>query len=153
MDDVAIPHAAEALVGTQAPSASWYRFFEGVQGFINTLQRNTTAGLATKPGKSQVVSASWTFQFPEDGTVVLLLGSGFEWTITGTRTITAAGTSTVTLNVDGDGLEANAASTSLDEQEQNAEVAATDVLSVTFADTSGDCERLCLPVEGTRVLD
>jgi len=105
---------------------------------------------------TQTVCCSWTFKYPDDETVALILNAKFAWTITETNTITEVGTSTVTVDINSTPLggASNSASTSLNTQTQSSAnvVALTNQINVTFASTSSDCENLCLTIYGTRVL-
>ncbi len=105
---------------------------------------------------TQTIAASFTFKFPEDETVALILNSQFTWTITQTDTITEVGTSTVTVKIGTTALggSSNSASTVLNTQAHstNNSVASTNQVNVTFASTSSDCENLCLTIWGTRIL-
>lgn len=116
-----------------------------------------TKGGANLAIVTQTICASFTFKFPEDETVALILNSPFAWTITETNTITEVGTSTVTTKIGTTALGggANSASTSLNTVAQASanSVALTNQINVTFASTSSDCENLCLTIVGTRVLD
>ncbi len=115
----------------------------------------------TKAGTSvaivtQTVGASFTFKFPEDETVILILNAAFAWTITQTNAITEVGTSSVTTKIGTTALGggANSASTVINtvNHSTNNAVAVTNSIAVTFASTSSDCENLCLTIWGTRTL-
>lgn len=129
---------------------------------VITANTGTFATTLTKGGANlaivtQTICASFTFKFPEDETVALILNSPFAWTITQTNTITEVGTSTVTTKIGTTALGggANSASTSLNTVTRSSanSVAVTNQINVTFASTSSDCENLCLTIVGTRVLD
>lgn len=116
---------------------------------------NLTIGGEDVAITTQTVCCSWTFKYPDDETVALILNAKFAWTITETNTITEVGTSTVTVDINSTPLgAANSASTSLNTQTQSSAnvVALTNQINVTFASTSSDCENLCLTIYGTRVL-
>jgi hypothetical protein len=104
---------------------------------------------------TQTIGASFTFKFPENEFVWLILNFPFQWTITQTNTITEAGTATVTVVNGGVGsLTANSATTSINTQTQSSNnvVAVSGLVGVTFSSVSSDCENLCLTIWGTRVL-
>lgn len=102
---------------------------------------------------TQSVCCSWTFKYPEDETIYLIINSPFTWDIDATSTVTEVGTSTVTVSVNAGSLSSNSASTSQTTVSQSATVSLTGYVAVTFASTSSDCENLCLTIGGTRVLD
>lgn len=116
--------------------------------FANTL----TKGGAALALASQTIGASFTFAFPENGTVYLILNAQFAWTITSTSVITNVGSATVTGFILGvTSLSANSATTSVSSVAQSASVSAGNHIGVTFSSTSSDCESLCFTIWGTRV--
>ena len=160
MDDISIPNAAQPIAGDKTIDAAWYRALSKLSTFANSLQRSVgdqSDGLGTKATKTQTVCMSFNFAFPSDGTLTMLLSAEFAFTITKTVTLTKAGTATVTTKIGNTALggSANSASTSIDSQAHTTDnaVALTNVINVTFASTSSDCEGLCLTIWGTRVLD
>ena len=111
-----------------------------------------TKGGANVAIVTQTICASFTFAFPENGTVNLILNQQFAWTITLTVVITEAGTATVQVLNNGSGITSNSASTSRSSVAQNSAVAGNSDIAVTFSSVSSTCENLCLTIWGTRVL-
>lgn len=101
---------------------------------------------------NQIVAMSFTFKYPEDETLFILLNAPFAFTITNTTTITEVGTSTVTLDAGSGTTSPNSASTTQDSVAQSLLITSSGYISVTFASTSSDCENLCLTIAGTTVL-
>ena len=116
--------------------------------FSDTLTR----GGANVAIATQTVGASFTFKFPENETVYLILDAQFAWTITKTVVITEVGTATVTVTNNGSALSADAATTTQSSSVQSSAVALNSYVAVVFSAVSSDCENLCLTIWGTRVL-
>ena len=101
---------------------------------------------------TQTVGASYTFAFPENGTLFLIIVFPYAWTVTSTSAITSAGSATVTPLNSGSGMTALSATIGGTTVSQNSTIGVGGYLAVTFSSVSSDCTNLCLSLWGTRVL-
>ena len=111
-----------------------------------------TKGGANVAIATQSVGASFTFAFPENGSMYLIIEIPFAWTITSTAANTITGSATVALSNTGTPLNALSVTTSGTSVAQNSTVGVGGYLAVTFSSVSSDCTNLCLSIWGTRVL-
>lgn len=150
-DDIDIPLASEALTEPDLkPAPSWYRIFKAWATAFN--ERSATL----ESIRTITFPAGYTFKFPENETVRLVINSSVAFDIESVSTRTEAGTATVTISINGTPLGGTANSASTSEQTQahttaNA-VAVGDDVEVTFASTSADCENLNITLKCSRDL-
>ena len=154
-DPITLPDASAPLtIQGNRMHPDWLRVFKLFADAYNSTASASSGAIESL--NTVAVSASFLFQFPEDGDFTLILKAPFAFAITETTTKTSAGTATVTVKINSTALGGTANSASSSEQSQthssaNAVTAGDDIV-VTFSATSADCEKLSLTIAGTRDL-
>lgn len=141
---VAVPDPREAQE-TQGGglSVTWLNFYQQIadaaNGALNAVNNFSVIG-------------GWTFKFPENGTVTLLLGCNFTWNIADLLCITEVGSAVIQLIINGAnvGSPILAGTARVDQPITGGHVGNNQDIAVTFSSVTVDCENLTISLRGQR---